>query len=147
MDFIIRCAVPADQDALFVLIRDHAQFEGAKVMLTPDRLGAVLQNPEPSAEIFVAVGQRDLLGYAALTYDYSLWRTHRWAHLDCLFVREVSRGRSVGRELLGAVIQAAREQGADRLEWQTPTWNERAIAFYYRQNAEGQQKMRFCIEL
>lgn len=42
---------------------------------------------------------------------------------------------------------AARKEGADRLEWQTPAWNERAIGFYRSRNAKGVPKMRFGINL
>lgn len=115
--------------------------------LTRDALSAILCASTPLVNIFVAAQQKNLLGYAALTYDYSLWRAHRWAHLDCLFVREEYRGKAIGRELLGVAIGFARAGGADRLEWQTPIWNEQAIAFYNRQKAEGLQKMRFGIAL
>lgn len=147
MEFRIRPATPADRDALFDLICDHARFEHAKATLTREVLDAALRSPSPPVKIFVAAKQNDLLGYAALTHDYSLWRGRRWAHLDCLFVREGCRGMSIGGELLGVVTGCARDWGADRLEWQTPSWNEWAIAFYKRQNAEGLPKMRFGIAL
>lgn len=71
----------------------------------------------------------ELLGYFSLTIDYSLWRDHIWAHLDCLYVTTNERGKGVGAGLLAEAIAVARRLGADQLEWQTPEWNERGVAF------------------
>jgi GNAT superfamily N-acetyltransferase len=147
LDLVIRLAAPADRDDLFGLIADHARFERTEATLTRAALDGILATTTPPVKILVAARQGNLLGYAAMTYDYSLWRAHRWAHLDCLFVQEEHRGLSVGRALLQAATDTARECGADRLEWQTPAWNEPAIAFYRRQNAKGLSKMRFGFAL
>ncbi|MBZ4275679.1 GNAT family N-acetyltransferase, partial [Mycobacterium tuberculosis] len=67
------------------------------------------------AHIFVASQQEELVGYFSLTIDYSLWRDHSWAHLDCLYVTPNERGQGVGAGLLAEAVAVARRLGADQL--------------------------------
>lgn len=141
----IRHAVPDDCARLLCLIADHARFERSEATLAAPDLLSILQSDTPPVILFVAAGVENLLGFAALTFDFSLWRARRWAHLDCLFVREDCRGLRIGESLMVATIQHARDAGADRMEWQTPEWNSRAIAFYRRIGAEDTPKVRFAV--
>lgn len=145
MSVAIRRALPQDCTALFGLIAEHARFERSVATLSPPDLLSILTNHAPLVTILVGARGSDLIGFAAITFDFALWRARRWAHLDCLFVREDSRGLGLGATLLGAAADLAREAGADRMEWQTPQWNERAIAFYRRTGAEEAAKVRFTL--
>ena len=86
-----------------------------------------------------------IVGYAAVTFEWSLWRARTYGHLDCLFVAERARGRGLGSKLLEAAIGLVSTEGADRVEWQTPAWNEDAIRFYLRHGAESADKKRFLL--
>jgi GNAT superfamily N-acetyltransferase len=141
----IRPALSKDCSALFGLIADHARFERSVATLTPSDLMSILAHDTPPVTIFVGARGCELLGFAAVTFDLSLWRARRWAHLDCLFVREDARGLGLGTVRLEAAVDHAATSGADRMEWQTPTWNERAIAFYRRAGAEMSAKVRFTL--
>lgn len=143
----IRKAVPDDCSALLGLIAAHATFERSEATITQDVLDTILRSPCPEVQIMVAEKQAMLVGYAALTLDFSLWRGRRWAHLDCLFVHEAYRGCSTGRRLLTAAKCTAQALDADRMEWQTPIWNKPAIRFYAAQNAQRSIKSRFCTAL
>jgi GNAT superfamily N-acetyltransferase len=143
----IRRAVPEDCTGLLGLIAEHALFEGCEATLTGSDLLAILQSGRPPVILFVASAVDELFGFAALTVDFSLWRGRRWAHLDCLFVREDSRGGKLGEKLIRAATDHARRIGADRMEWQTPVWNGRAVAFYRRIGADDTMKVRFAMAL
>jgi len=143
----IRRAAPADGDALLSLIRDHALFERAEASIARETLSGLLVAPAPPCLLFVAAQGDALLGYAALTLDYALWRGHCWGHLDCLYVDAAHRGRGIGEQLLAAARQEARARGADRMEWQTPDWNERAAEFYRRIGATMTSRARFALAL
>lgn len=143
----IRAGVPDDCQSLLKLIHDHAVYEGSRSTLTSSSLSAILRSSGEPATILVAVQGRDLKGYAALTYDFSLWRGRRWAHLDCLFVCDTARNLGIGAKLLHGARDLARSEGADRLEWQTPEWNQRAAEFYAREGAAMARKMRFSLPL
>ncbi|WP_298192426.1 GNAT family N-acetyltransferase [Novosphingobium sp.] len=129
------------------MIHAHTAFERAEATLDVAALAALLADPVPPCQVLIAERGEVLLGYAALTFDYALWRGSRWAHLDCLYVRATHRGQAIGQRLLHAACAAAKAEGADRMEWQTPEWNERATAFYCRIGAAMTAKTRFALVL
>lgn len=139
----LRRARVADALPLLRLIEEHAAFERSCSTISLADLTALLSASEPPTAILVAEKGGELLGYAALTFDYSLWRASRYAHLDCLFVRAECRGMAIGAQLLSEARQMARQTGARRLEGQTPEWNDRGIAFYKREGASTVKKVRF----
>jgi GNAT superfamily N-acetyltransferase len=69
-------------------------------------------------------------GVAQVRFRFGLW----WAAEDCLledlFVREQARGAGVGRALVEAVIELARERGCRRIELDANDHNEAAQALY-----------------
>jgi GNAT superfamily N-acetyltransferase len=144
---MIRQARTTDCSDLLALIAEHAAFERSAATLVRSDLLGILSGETGPVHLIVAAVQGQLLGYAAVTFDFSLWRARRWAHLDCLFVSAASRGQSIGTKLLGRAVTLARQTGADRIEWQTPAWNERAIRFYERQAAVPEHKIRFGLDL
>jgi len=144
---MIRDATPDDAPALLHLIRDHAKYEQSHATLTEETLRSLLEAPQPPTVLIVAEEGEGLAGYAALTFDYSLWRGEKYGHLDCLFVRGELRGRRIGEKLLACVKDKARAAGAQRLEWQTPDWNEGAVRFYRREGGTAALKMRFSLDL
>jgi GNAT superfamily N-acetyltransferase len=142
-----RPAEVADVDPLLDLIQDHASYERSHASITAGQLETLLRSDDSPVELTVVEMDCELVGYAALTFDYSLWRAASWAHLDCLFVKERRRGSGLGKALLDRVVQRARMAGADRLEWQTPGWNARATRFYRREGAICLPKQRFSLPL
>ena len=143
----IRPARLEDCRALLGLIQDHAHFEHSSATIGEGALTAILRGDVAPVTLFVVARGDDLLGYAALTLDYSLWRASRWAHLDCLYLIEEVRGRGMGAKLLTHVQEFARLTNADRLEWQTPDWNRKAINFYRWQGASYSAKARFFLTM
>ena len=146
-ELIIRPAIPEDCVELLQLIAAHARYERSEAILGADTLHALLRADPSPVHLLVAQRGDALVGYAALTFDFSLWRGRFFAHLDCLYIAATMRGQSLGKALLDAARELARCSGADRLEWQTPDWNRRAIAFYEREGAIGQAKTRFALSL
>jgi GNAT superfamily N-acetyltransferase len=66
-------------------------------------------------------------------------------HMDCLYLREETRGLGLGRQLVMEIASLAYRLGCVNVQWQTPVWNERAIRFYQRLGAKGKQKVRFFL--
>jgi GNAT superfamily N-acetyltransferase len=146
-EFAVRQAGPGDASDLLVLIKDHANFERGNALINSNDLMRVISGDVSGVIIFVAVKGQSLLGYAALTMEFSLWRGNFRTHLDCLFVRDGKRSKGIGAALLNRAKQHSRTNGLDRLEWQTPDWNLRAISFYEREGASGNAKIRFGLDL
>ncbi len=69
-------------------------------------------------------------GVAQVRFRYGLW----WAADDCLledlFVREEARGSGLGRALVEAVVDLARERGCRRVELDVNEGNAAALALY-----------------
>jgi GNAT superfamily N-acetyltransferase len=57
-------------------------------------------------------------------------------YLEDIVVREALRGNGIGKLLLEACVNECRAMGYKRLTWQVLDWNEPAIRFYERWNAE-----------
>lgn len=147
MTTLVRKVSRSDVVPLLELIQQHAAFEQTTAHVNENSLTLVLEAPTPSIHLFVAEERGELKGYGALTFDYSLWITSRFVHLDCLFVSANARGRGVGKLLLNHACLMAQEAGALRIEWQTPSWNADAIRFYEREGGVGKTKMRFTKNL
>ncbi len=139
----VRSAVSADAASLLDLIRQHAAFEQTCASVDEGDLARVSDATQTPTHIFVAEEGGKLVGYAALTFDFSLWTASRFAHLDCLFVCAGAREQGMGKLLFDRACLVAVEAGAQRIEWQTPSWNADAIRFYEREGGSGQLKMRF----
>jgi GNAT superfamily N-acetyltransferase len=144
---IFRQALPKDGERLLSLIHEHAEYERAAATINEAQLSDILEMDDAPTDIIVAEANGMLVGFAAVTLDFSLWRAHLWGHLDCLFVRDGYRGHGLGQQLLQHAASLAMRKGADQLEWQTPEWNSDAVRFYRRQKVVDVVKVRFCLKL
>lgn len=87
---------------------------------------------DPDEPMF-ALGAFDgeaLLGIAHYIFHRSTWTVSDYCYLQDLFTREEARGRGVGRALIEAVCERAREAGAGRVHWLTHETNATARALY-----------------
>ena len=71
-------------------------------------------------------------GIASWSYLWPAVGLTRSLYLKELYVAESHRRRGVGRLLMQAVFEAAREQRCSRVEWTTETDNAGARAFYHQ---------------
>jgi len=88
----------------------------------------------------------DALGLVQFLYHSSTWNMGGNCYLQDLFVIPAARGRRVGRRLIAAVSQAAREKGAAQVYWQTEEFNGTARRLYERV-AKRSPFVRYQIEL
>jgi GNAT superfamily N-acetyltransferase len=80
--------------------------------------------------VLVAESGEHIAGFALYFFNYSTFLCKPGIYLEDLFVRPQFRGAGVGRALLDAVEQRARERGCGRMEWSVLDWNTRAMSFY-----------------
>jgi GNAT superfamily N-acetyltransferase len=71
-----------------------------------------------------------LTGIVHYIFHRSTWTVGNYCYLQDLFVSEAARGLGVGRALIEAVYEKAREAGASRVHWLTQTDNARARILY-----------------
>ena len=93
-------------------------------MLERDGFGA-----DPLYQLLVADDGGEVVGIALSYFRYSTWKGKR-LYLEDLIVTENARGRGVGRALLEATIELARQTQCSGLMWQVLDWNAPAIRFY-----------------
>jgi GNAT superfamily N-acetyltransferase len=87
---------------------------------------------DPAEPTFVLGGYVDgtLKGIVHYLFHRSNWTTADVCYLQDLFVASDARGAGLGRALIEAVAERAREAGAPRLYWMTHEDNRTARALY-----------------
>jgi GNAT superfamily N-acetyltransferase len=96
-----------------------------------DELADRLQRRAARREIFVAIAEYDVLGWAAVSTDEPFVEGYG-AHLEGLVVDESARSAGIGARLLEAAETWARERGCVDMRVQSNVVRERAHAFYAR---------------
>ena len=120
-----------DLDGLWSLVRafyeidhhdvDPARIErGLKPLLVDDTYG----------QVWVVDAAGDLVGYAVVTWSWSLESGGRDSILDEIYVETRSAG--TGSRLLSAALAGARQAGARAVFLETEAHNERVRSFYQR---------------
>lgn len=77
-----------------------------------------------------------LVGYACLYWHFSSTEAVETVLMNDLYVAEGARGRGVGRALIEATAEVARERGAAYVEWATAPDNHTAQRLYDSTGAE-----------
>ncbi len=128
-DFSIRLAVPADAPDVARLLHDfNTEFEdftpgveeltqNARRMLEDGDMTVLLAGDGPDA-------------IAELRFRRSVWTLSLDAYLEELYVAPALRGQGIGRALLTASMDAARERGATHMDLGTSEDDEAARALY-----------------
>ena len=76
------------------------------------------------------------VGFANLYWTFSSTRGEEHVLLNDLFVAESARGTGLGRALIEAALDVARERGLRKLSWMTAHDNHAAQRLYDRMDAE-----------
>jgi GNAT superfamily N-acetyltransferase len=137
MSISIRRAVPEDCPRLMELIKELAEYEKAPndVTVTIEHFKASGFGTNPVWWAFVAEEKGVILGFALYYIRYSTWKGQAM-YLEDIIVTEKARGRGIGRLLFDQLIEEARAKKFNRIIWQVLEWNEPAINFYRKYNAD-----------
>lgn len=132
----IRKGRKQDVNAVFELIKELALYEKApeQVTLTLEQLEEDGFGSNPIYGLFVAEKDGTVIGIALYYEKYSTWQG-RCIYLEDIIVTESERGNGIGHQLFQSVIGVAKERNSARMEWQVLDWNEPAINFYKKYNA------------
>ncbi len=163
MEIVIRRAVKEDCPRLLELIKELAVYEKA-----PDDVTVTLEHftesgfgKNPVWWTFVATsssppgvpelsegkerssGGEAIHGFALYYIRYSTWKGQAM-YLEDIIVTETARGKGIGKLLMDRLIVEAREKKFNRIIWQVLEWNESAINFYKKYNAEFDEEWLNC---
>ena len=135
-DIIIRKATANDCPRIMELVHELAVYERApaEVTVTLDHFIESGFGPNPVWWSFVAEEDGVINGFALYYIRFSTWKGQRM-YLEDILVTEHARGRGLGKLLMDALIAEAQERNLSGIAWQVLEWNEPALNFYRKYNA------------
>lgn len=145
MSIIIRKGTPNDLNQAFELVQELAEYEKAlhEVENSVERMMEDGFGEKPIFEFFVAEENGKIEGAAIFYYRYSTWKG-KAIFLEDLVVRKAKRGAGIGKKLLDAIVQEAKDVNARQVMWQVLDWNEPAINFYKKLGADLDEEWINC---
>ena len=137
MKTIIRRAVKDDCPRLLELVQELATYEKApgEVTVSLDHFTESGFGTQPVWWAFVAEVDESVVGFALYYIRYSTWKGQAMYLEDILITNEM-RGKGIGKLLFDRLIEEARDKKFNRIIWQVLDWNEPAINFYKKYNAD-----------
>lgn len=137
MDIQLRFAVQEDCPRLLELIKELAAYEKApgEVTVTLAEFEEAGFGNQPVWKAFVAEDATGILGFALYYTRYSTWKGCR-LYLEDFIVTESQRGKGLGKLLFERVMKEARDKNYNGMTWQVLDWNEPAINFYRKYDAQ-----------
>ena len=137
MEIKVRKGIQQDIPAVLKLIIELATYENASNEVTNnlEDLERDGFGTHPFFRFFISETQGEVAGMALYYIKYSTWKG-KCVFLEDLIVSEKFRGKKIGEKLFEAVIRVSKELKVKRMEWQVLNWNEPAINFYKKFNAE-----------
>lgn len=137
INYTVRWASAQDMSRVLNLIKELAIYEHAEkeVITTVDQLMRDGFGERPAFKCFVAENKLEVVGFALFYMSYSTWKG-KCTYLEDLLVTETHRRTGCGKLLFEAVLEEAKKNGSKRMEWQVLDWNEPAINFYKKYQAD-----------
>lgn len=127
-EFYIETITRSDFKSLLNLFKELSQY-----LKQPHRMINSMQKMEQEADLiqgFVAKDHRgNVVGYTTYFVAYHTW-SGKSLYMDDLYIRELYRGKGIGKQLIEEVIKYAKTNNCYKLSWQVSNWNKPAIAFY-----------------
>lgn len=125
----IRPALPEDAERLAALSTELGY------PMTPEEAAARLREltGHPDHAIFVAESDGRVAGWIQVSLP-RIFETPARAEIAGLVVDETARGRGIGRELVAAAVDWARDRGCLAIRVRSNVVRERAHAFYRRES-------------
>lgn len=133
---MIRNAERQDAKAIHGLIVELAIYEKEPdaVSNTVDQLEKHLFDEKVCSAI-VAEKDGQVIGFALYYTSYSTWKG-KCLYLEDFYVQPNHRKTGTGSALFEEVIKRAKEMKAARMDWQVLEWNQLAIDFYKKFEAD-----------
>ncbi|MDN5204076.1 GNAT family N-acetyltransferase [Fulvivirgaceae bacterium BMA10] len=141
----IRQGTKEDLPQALELIRELAIYEKAENEVE-NTVESMLQDgfgEQPVFGFHVADDQGKIVGISIYYYRYSTWKG-KCLYLEDLVVNESYRGKGIGKLLFDATALRAKEANCNLLNWQVLDWNEPAINFYKKINAQFDNEWINC---
>ena len=136
MKTIIRKGVKNDLPAIFILIKELAEYEGAinEVTITLENLEQDGFRDHPWYWFLVAESNNEIIGLSFYWIRYSTWKG-KFLFLEDFVIKEEYRRHGIGSKLFEKTIKICKDLKMNGMTWQVLDWNTQAIDFYKKYNA------------
>jgi len=131
----IRPAEVSDVPLLNILIHEFAEFERLPITVTEEDLLRDGFGEQPRFRVLMAEWNGQPAGYAIFFDYYSTFDGRAGLFLEDVYVRDVYRGKGIGKSLLAQIAVIARKEHCFGVRWQVLDWNTPAIDFYRKLGA------------
>lgn len=135
MEIIIRKAVDSDLASIYELVLELAIYENGREQVTTTLEDYQNDFKEGLFESIVAESKGEIVGMMLYYMTFSTWKG-KMLYLEDFVVKESFRSKGVGQKLYNAFLDIVKAKGARLAKWQVLDWNEPAIKFYEKNNAE-----------
>ena len=141
----VRFVKKKDVKQIVKLCELHANYEKSIFDSTnkEDLLLKHLFDCSDNLKCLVVENDNQIVGYTTFMKQFSTWDANYYIYLDCLFFKEEVRGKGMGTKLMEKIKEYAKSENCEIIQWQTPDFNDKAIAFYLKLGAESKTKERF----
>ena len=136
-NFFIREAQVHDASEIMGLINELAIYEKEPeaVVVTVKDFEKYGWGEKPMFKCWVAISDGETVGMA-LCYDrYSTWKGPV-LYLEDFYVKHKARGVGIGKKLFEKCLDYGQTHHYVKMAWQVLDWNELALDFYKKYNAE-----------
>src|SRR4051794_23927866 len=146
MSLEIRRARPDETGLVLSLIRELAEYEklSHEVDATEAMIGAALFADQPRLFCEIAEWCGEPAGFAVWFINFSTFSGRSGIYLEDLYVRPASRGKGIGKALLGHLAAECVAKGWSRLQWSVLDWNTPSVEFYKSLGAELMDVWTVC---
>jgi GNAT superfamily N-acetyltransferase len=128
----IRAAAKGDEDVIFTLLHELADYEKLldKFNITREIIVRDYLSDPAMLNCHLAFENEKPVGVMTWYWTYTSFAAARGVYLEDLYVRPQTRGKGYGKALLAHLAKEAVKAGASRIEWSVLTWNKPSIDFY-----------------
>jgi GNAT superfamily N-acetyltransferase len=115
---------------LLVAFRDHMDHDSPPEGEFLESVEKLIGREDTEYWLAAADDATPAAGVCQLRFRHSVWTSSQDCWLEDLFVRDSARGLGLGRALVQAAMDRARERGCARIELDTEEGNRAAVSLY-----------------
>ena len=137
-EFRIRFATESDVKLILQFITALGEYEklNLEVVATEEKLlNSIFRHR--MAEVIIGEFNGEPVGFALFFHNYSTFLGQAGIYLEDLYIKPAMRGKGFGKSMLSFLAKLAIERDCGRLEWACLDWNEPAINFYTKLEANA----------
>jgi GNAT superfamily N-acetyltransferase len=133
-------ASAAELDEAARLLTEFRDWFGNSVPSDAEMRSSVARIHAGDGEFLLGALDGEPVGVCQVRYRWSVWASAEDAWLEDVFVRESARGSGLGRALVQAAVERAREHGCRRIELDVDEANTPALELYGSLGFSGELK-------